>query len=440
MNNTELQKRLLKAIPGGAHTYSRGYDQYPENAPAIMMAGEGGYSQGSDGENYLDFVMALRSVNIGYAESSICNAAEHWMRRGNNLSRPSFVELEAAERLIDLIDSVDMVKFAKNGSTAVTAAVKLARGYTGKDSVAVCAQQPFFSYDDWFIGSTVIKKGIPEAIQAQTYKFDYNDLNSIESLFANHGEELACLVMEAAATEHPKVFEEKGGKNFLQCVQELCNQYGVIFILDEMITGFRWGLQGAQHYYHVTPDLCTFGKAMANGFSVAAVAGKRDLMELGSIEQNDRERLFLLSSTHGAEMSSLAAFMATLDFMESHPVIDHFWTFGGRVVESFNKLAEKHGVHKRFSAEGIDCSPYFSITNAVGENDLEMRTLFLQEMVREKVLMPCVALCYRHDEDALNHLNKALDHTFGVCALAAENGLEKYLQGRSVKPVFRKYN
>jgi len=440
MDNLDLQRRLLRAIPGGAHTYSRGFDQYPQNAPAIMESGKGGYSLGSDGNQYLDFVMALRSVNIGYAESSICEAATKYMMQGNNLSRPSFIELEAAERLIALVDSVEMVKFAKNGSTAVTAAVKLARGYTGRDDVAVCAQQPFFSYDDWFIGSTVINKGVPQSTQAQTFKFDYNDIDSLSTLLAERGDKIACLVMEAAALEHPVQYTGTEDENFLQAVQRLCRQHGVVFILDEMITGFRWDLKGAQHYYNIQPDLCTFGKAMANGFSVAAVAGRRELMELGSIDTPERERLFLLSSTHGAEMSSLGAFVATLDFMQDNPVIDHFWSTGKSVVDRFNRLTSKYRLEDRFEALGVACSPYYTIVDENGENDLAMRTLFLQEMVKQKVLMPCIALCYRHDEQALDHMEQALDKALEICALAAQRGFDGYLQGAVVKPVFRKHN
>ena len=148
------QKRLLKAIPGGAHTYSRGYDQYPSNAPQILTHGKGAYIYDPQGNKYLDYGMSLRAVNIGYSEDEIDAAAIEQIKNGNNLTRPSMIELEAAELLVDLIDSVDMVKFTKNGSTAVSAAVKLARAYTGRDLVARCAEQPFFSYDDWFIGST----------------------------------------------------------------------------------------------------------------------------------------------------------------------------------------------------------------------------------------------------------------------------------------------
>ncbi|WP_198009928.1 aminotransferase class III-fold pyridoxal phosphate-dependent enzyme [Legionella tunisiensis] len=167
----DFKSRLLHVIPGGAHTYSRGHDQYPENAPQIMVRGKGAYTYDNQGIEYLDYGMALRAVNIGYAEDEIDQAAFEQIRNGNNLTRASMIELEAAELLVDLIDSVDMVKFTKNGSTAVSAAVKLARAYTGRDLIARCAEQPFFSYDDWFIGSTPITRGIPANVIEQTKLF-----------------------------------------------------------------------------------------------------------------------------------------------------------------------------------------------------------------------------------------------------------------------------
>ena len=139
------QDRLLKAIPGGAHTYSRGYDQYPANAPQILKRGKGAYIYDENEKEFLDYGMALRAVNLGYANEQVNHAAIKQIEYGNNLTRPSLIELEAAELLIDIIDSVDMVKFTKNGSTATTAAIKLSRAYTGRELVARCAEHPFFS-------------------------------------------------------------------------------------------------------------------------------------------------------------------------------------------------------------------------------------------------------------------------------------------------------
>lgn len=427
------QDRLLKVIPGGAHTYSRGYDQYPTNAPQILTHGKGTYIYDPDGNKYLDYGMALRAVNIGYAEDEIDAAAIEQIKNGNNLTRPSMIELEAAELLVELIDSVDMVKFTKNGSTAVSAAVKLARAYTGRELVARCAEQPFFSFDDWFIGSTPLTRGIPQETIVKTKMFRYNDIASLEALIAQYPGQFSCVVLEPAATEEPK-------DGFLQRVQELCRKHSIVFILDEMITGFRWHMKGAQHIYGVTPDLCTFGKAMANGFAVACVAGKREIMELGSIEFEGRERVFLLSTTHGAEMCGLGAFVATMRFMQQHKVVEHLSDYGRKLTDMMQRQIDAHGIGHSFKVGGISCSPYYLTLDASGDSSLGLRTLFSQEMIRNGVLMPWIALSYRHGEEELAVTERAIEQAFKIYRLALDEGVGKYLNGPAIKPVFRKFN
>ena len=427
------QDRLLKVIPGGAHTYSRGFDQYPVNAPQILKRGKGAYIYDENENEFLDYGMALRAVNLGYANEQVNQAAFKQIEYGNNLTKPSLIELEAAELLVDMIDSIDMVKFTKNGSTATTAAVKLSRAYTGRTLIARCAEQPFFSYDDWFIGSTPLTKGIPQFETDNTKMFNYNNIESLEKLFVEFPNQIACVMLEPASSEHPK-------DNFLHKAKELCHKNGAVFILDEMITGFRWHLKGAQHYYDVKPDLCTFGKAMANGFSVAAVAGKREIMQLGSIEFIGAERLFLLSTTHGAEMSGLGAFVATMKFMKENNVVEHMWNYGKKLISTMNDLALKHGIEKNFVAGGIECSPYYLTFDKDGQNSLGLRTLFAQEMIKNKVMMPWIALSYAHGEKELEITRNALENTFEVLKKAVDEGYEKYLVGDVIKPVFRKYN
>lgn len=427
------QDRLLKVIPGGAHTYSRGYDQYPANAPQILASGKGAYVVDPDGNRYLDYGMALRAVNVGYAEDEIDAAAIRQILNGNNLTRASIVELEAAELLVDLIDSVDMVKFTKNGSTSVSAAVKLARAYTGRELVARCAEHPFFSYDDWFIGSTPLKRGIPGETFGLTKTFSYNDIASLQALFDQYPGQLACVVLEPAANEEPK-------DGFLRNVQELCGRNGSVFVLDEMITGFRWHMKGAQHTYGVIPDLCTFGKAMANGYSVSCVAGRREIMELGSIEFEGRERVFLLSTTHGAEMAGLGAFIATVGFMQRNAVIDHLWGYGRKLVAMMESEARAHGISDYFKVGGAACSPFYITLDRTGANSLPLRTLFSQEMIRNGILMPWIALSYRHGDAELAATEHAIGRAFAVYRRALDEGIDAYLQGPAIKPVFRKYN
>lgn len=455
MNPSSYQERLLKAIPGGAHTYSRGYDQYPLNAPEILSRGKGAYIYTPEETEFLDYGMALRAVNIGYAEEQIDEAAIKQIGYGNNLTRPSMVELEAAELLIDLIDSVDMVKFTKNGSTAVTAAVKLARAYTGREMVVRCQDHPFFSYDDWFISSTPITKGIPQDTINSTKTFTYNDIDSLRQIIEEYPGQIACVVMEPATSICPSVgdgkktcCEEKTcqlikptvNDNFLQQVQRICNEKGIVFILDEMITGFRWHLKGAQHTYKVKPDLSTFGKAMANGYSVACVAGKREIMELGSIEKKGAERVFLLSTTHGAEMNGLGAFIETVSFMQKNETVEHLWKYGSDLVAGMNNLAAKYEISNFFKVVGPSCSPIYQTLDLNNKPSLSLRTLFVQEMIKERVLMPWIALSHRHREDELSKTLAAVDRSLMVYKKALENGTNGLLIGPSIQPVFRKYN
>ena len=446
--------RLHAVIPGGAHTYSRGDDQYPTNAPQILEGGKGAMVWSPDGRRFLDYGMALRAVSIGYAEPAINQAAIRGLELGNSLTRASLIELEAAERLVSMVDSVDMVKFTKNGSTATSAAVKLARAFTGRDLVARCAQHPFFSFDDWFIGSTPITKGIPSATIEQTKTFAYNDIESLRRLIAQYPGAIACVILEPAASECPATVASPSGccsqavctrhatgpRNYLQQVESMCREHGIVFILDETITGFRWHMKGAQHVYGVRPDLSTFGKAMANGFSVAAVAGRREIMELGSIDKPGQERLFLLSTTHGAEMSGLSAFMATTDFLERHDVISHLWQFGAELIALFNRVAARHGLERHLIAGGPAANPFYATLDESGAPWFALRTLFAQEMIREGVLMPWMAFSYRHGEAELRQTEAALEKALAVCARAVAEDIGKYLGGPEIKPVFRRYN
>ena len=292
MQDRQFKQRLLKAIPGGCHTYSRGFDQFPGNAPDILDRGNGAYVWDIDENKYIDYGMGLRSVTLGYADERVNEAAYEQIKKGNGLTRASSVELEAAERIIDLIPCAEMVKFAKNGSNVTTAACKIARAYNGRKYIAIPEEQPFFSFDDWFIGNTKINKGIPEEHSSLTLKFKYGDIESVKSLFEQYPGEIAGVMLEPSTHITPcdtectlSCKEENDCKsckyrenNFLVELKSICKENSTILIFDEMITGFRWDLKGAQHYFDVTPDMATFGKAMANGFSLAALVGRRSCL------------------------------------------------------------------------------------------------------------------------------------------------------------------
>ena len=430
MNYSE---RLNKVIPGGAHTYSRGDDQYPANAPQILTKGEGCHVWDADGNKYLDYGMGLRAVTVGYGYKEIAEAAIQEIWNGNGLTRASLSELKAAELITDLIPNADMVKFGKNGSTVTSAAVKLSRAFTGKKYVARCFEQPFFSYDDWFIGNTPLTKGIPQEFSDLTLNFHYNDIASLEELFIKYKDSIACVILEPATYTEPK-------DNFLHKIKDLCAKNGSVFILDEMITGFRWDLQGAQKYFNIDADLVTFGKGMANGFSVSALAGKREIMDQGSINTEGAERVFLVSTTHGAEMCGLGAFNKTIEIYKSHDVVGHIWDYGRKFIDGINTISKNLGIGEYFYVEGYPCSPNYVAKNKAGEVSLGLRTLFAQEMMKEKILIPWVALSYSHSEADIQHTLQAVEKALKVYALGLEDGFEKYLIGKPIRPVFRKYN
>jgi glutamate-1-semialdehyde 2,1-aminomutase len=449
-----FKRRLEAVIPGGAHTYSRGADQFPANAPEILERGRGAYLWDPSGTRYLDYGMALRSVTIGYADPRVNAAAVEQIERGNNLTRASIIELTAAERLVDVIPSAEMVKFAKNGSNVTTAAIKLARAYTGRRYVCIPRQHPFFSFDDWFIGRTVMSRGVPEPHAASTLLFDYGDSNSLVRLFDAHPAQIAAVMMEPATTQtpcaaactHRLTYDSPcrvcvtEGRSFIHQVQGLCRQHGALFVLDEMISGFRWRLDGAQGYFGVQPDLTTFGKGMANGFSVAALAGRREVMEVGAINRPGAERVFLLSTTHGAEMSGLGAFVATLNIYRETDVCRHLWDYGRRLRDGLLEEAANAGVAAHFRLDGPDIHLAYVFVDAAGVPSLELRTLFAQEMVRHHVLMPWIAVSMSHGDDEFTLTMQAARAAFGVIRLALDSGVEKYLIGDAIKPVFRKFN
>lgn len=430
--NRQYKEKAHRYIPGGAHTYSRGDDQYPVNAPPVLVKGKDAYVWDAEGNRYLDYGMALRAVTLGYAFERVNQAGIEEILKGNNLTRPSTIEIDAAEAMVELIGGMDMVKFAKNGSTATSAAVKLARAYSGKKYIARCADHPFFSYDDWFIGSTVVSNGVPKEFSQLTLQFQYNDLPSLEALFIQYPGEIAGVILEPATTMVPK-------DGFLQGIKELCQRNGSVFILDEMITGFRWHLKGAQYYYDVIPDLCTFGKGMANGFSVAALLGKREIMEIGGL-RHQGERVFLISTTHGAEMAGLGALKETIKVYKELKVVEHFWNYGSKLLEGMSVIARDLGLEQYFQLDGVPVSPNYICRDRGGQVSLEFRTLFAQEMIKNGVLMPWIALSYAHNETELDLTLEATRKSLQVYSQALEQGIEKFMLGPAIKPVFRKYN
>ena len=433
VENIRLANIANNLIPGGGHTYSKGDDQFPANAPKIVDRGLGCKVWDVDGNEFTDMAMSLGSVILGHAYEPVLEAVRKQLAKGVNFCRPSVIEGQLAELLVDLIPSAEMVKFGKHGSDAVTGAVKLARAYTGRKYIARCADDAFNAIHDWFIGSTVISRGVPEEIQALTLKFNYNDIESCEKLFDRYPGQIACFNLEPASFVPPK-------DRFLEKLKTLCEKNGTILIFDEVVSGFRFGLGGAQQMVGVTPHLSAFGKAMANGFSVSALVGQKEFMRLGGIE-HDQERVFLLSTTHGGETHGLAASIACINEIKKHNAIDHFWKAGKALQDGVRKAAEEVGAEKYVEVSGYSVKPAFAFKDETGQVSMAARTLFMQETVAQGLLMPYVVPCFSHKEEDIAFALKCIKQALAIMKNAAEGkGMVAAVRGNIVKPVFRKFN
>jgi glutamate-1-semialdehyde 2,1-aminomutase len=421
-------ERLSELIPGGAHTYAKGEDQFPEGLAPVLVSGHGCRVVDVDGNEYIEYGMGLRAVVLGHGRSEVAAAVARQAALGTNFTRPATIELEVAEALLGCVGA-DMVKFTKDGSTANTAALRLARAVTGRDVVALCADHPFFSYDDWFIATTPMRAGIPPSVDPLTATFRYNDLRSLEEVFAEHPGAVACVMLEPERVEPPR-------DGFLEEVRRLCDVHGAVLVFDENVSGFRWDLGGAQAVHGVVPDLSTFGKAMANGFALSALVGKRELMELGGL-RTDRDRVFLLSTTHGAEHTALAAAIATIGIFRSEPVIERLHAQGRRLQDGVNERAAARGIADAFSVFGHPACLFYGTRDAEGRPSQPFRTLFLQETIERGLLAPSFVISEAHDDDAVEQTVEIVDAALGVYARALDEGVERYLRGRPVKPVFR---
>jgi glutamate-1-semialdehyde 2,1-aminomutase len=378
--------------------------------------------------------MGINCVLIGHAEPAIDDAAIEALRNGQNFSRPTPLELDAAEELVSLFPGMDMAKFAKNGSDANTAALRLARAITGRKKVAFDTSAPFLAIHDWFIGNTVMDAGSSKPDSDLALPFRFDDLPSLESVFEDNRGQLAAVILEPCRDRRP-------APAFLSRLRTLCDTHGTLLVFDEVVTGFRYALSGAQALLGVTPDLMSVGKGMANGYALTALLGKRQYMERGGLEHR-QERVFLLSTTNGAEQSALAAGLETIRFYRQHPVIEHLWDTGRWLMDAVAQAARSQGIEEYLGAEGdFACRPMLRTLDAHGTPSLELRTLLHQELLRHGVFMPWVCPSYRHGPSELDQTAEALHAAAAVYAQAIEQkSTAGLLLGPSVKPVFRKFN
>lgn len=365
----KLLERALLSIPLGSQTFSKSITQYPRGAaPLFIKSGKGCRVLDVDNNEYIDFVNSLASITLGYCDESVDLAVSEQLKNGVVFSLPHVLETEVAEKIISMVPCAEMVRFGKNGSDATSAAIRLARAYTGKDLVAVCG---YHGWQDWYIGSTARNLGVPTKTQSMTKRFEYNSLSSLEVLLEEYKNEFAAIIMEPMNVVYPE-------EGFLEGVRALATKHDVVLVFDETITGFRYSRGGAQEAFKVIPDLATFGKGLANGFPLSAVVGNKKIMSL-------MEDIFF-SGTFGGETLSLAASKAVLDKLSSGDVIERIEKSGRYLLEHLNNLINDLELNDYFYTSGHPSWSFLHIRERENINTFDVKTLFLQEMFKRGIL------------------------------------------------------
>lgn len=437
--SNEYRSKIHQLIPGGSHTYSKGDDQFPILSPAAIVRGKGSHIWDVDGNEYLDCSMGLTSVSLGHAYEPILDVVRKELENGVNFQRPSVLEKQMAETFLDLIPGHDRIKFSKNGSIVTTAAVKLARAKTGRKLVAFPLDHPFYSYDDWFIGTTPCNKGIPEEISALSVTFQSFNLESLKALFEKYPEQIACVITEPEKANYPHLAPDFKVGDFLQQAIDLCHENGALFIADEMVTGFKTGFPGSITNYNVQPDMATWGKGIANGFSFCALTGTKEVMDLGGIINEGEEKVFLISTTHGGETHGLAAAMATIKEYEEKNVIAYNHSIGKKIIELCQQLVLESNLSDYIEVVPAEWMPVFIFKDESKGASQGFRTLFLQEMIRRGVLFQGIFVpCFSHNEDDVFYFAKAFGESLKVYEQALEKGYAEFLTGSPAKAVFRR--
>ncbi len=416
-----LLERALATIPLGAQTFSKSMTQFPRNvSPYFAASGKGATLIDVDGNVYLDFVNALASVLLGYADDDVDAAVRAQLERGVTFSLSHELEIEVAERLCRLIPCAEQVRFGKNGSDATAAAVRLARAATGRDRIASCG---YHGWQDWYIGTTTRDLGVPAAVKALTSTFRYNDAGSLEALLAQHPGEFAAVILEPLGADEPQ-----GG--FLEAVAELTRAAGALLVFDETVTGFRVHLGGAQALTGVTPDLATFGKGLANGFPLSAIVGSRRHMKL-------MEDIFF-STTFGGETLSLAAARAVLDRLERDRVPERLASLGTHLRDGVLRLVAERACGDVFAISGHPSWTFLRIAPTQRTSAAQIKTLLLQELFARGILfLGTHNLSAAHERADIDRLLVCYGELLPwIAELARAGRIDSALRAEVLKPLF----
>jgi glutamate-1-semialdehyde aminotransferase len=419
-NSDALWERAVKVIPSGTQTLSKGPDQFVRGvSPKYLQRGKGCRVWDVDGRDYIDYPLALGPVLLGYDYPPVTEAVMERVREGAVFTLMHSLEVEVAEMVVDMVPCAEMVRFAKNGADVTSAAVKVARAYSGRDHIAYSG---YHGCQDWYAVTTERNKGIPKVLKEFMHPFQWNDISSLQDVFSRNPGKVACVILEV-----PGIEPEEG---FLQRVKDLAHGNGALFVMDEIVTGFRFSLGGAQQYYGVTPDLACFGKGMANGFPISVLAGTKEVMK-------ELEEVFF-SMTFSGDTVGLAAARATLTELMKKPVLKHIWDTGRTLQEGLNSTAARLGLPEVVGGQPV--RGHFTFRDKEGRSSPELKSLFLQETLKRGVLFGGpVFISYSHSEGDIRKTLEVSGEALQVVKKAYEEGtVEPWLEGQVIGTVFRK--
>jgi glutamate-1-semialdehyde 2,1-aminomutase len=422
LNSETYLARARKTIPLGAQTFSKSITQYPLGvSPFFIARALGSHSWDVDGNEYIDFINALCSVTLGYADSDVNAAVRDELQNGTIFSLSHPLEAEVAEMICELVPSAEMVRFGKNGSDATAGAVRAARAFTGRDHVLVCG---YHGWQDWYIGATARNKGVPSAIRELTHPVPYNDLAAVEAKLQELNGRVALMILEPMNTTEPL-------PGYLAGLKDRLHAAGALLAFDETITGFRFSNGGAQELFGVTPDLTTLGKGIANGFPLSAVCGRRDVMM-------EMEEIFF-SFTMGGETMSLAAAKATLQKLKREPVVRTIRERGTRVKREVAGLIKKNRADHFLSVAGDPTWNFLVVGDTPKATSWEIKTLWLQEILARGILsLGTHNMSYAHTDADIDKLVEVYDEVFSLLVRAVEEGsVRQYLHCEPLKPLFK---
>jgi glutamate-1-semialdehyde 2,1-aminomutase len=422
VNSVAHLKRAELTIPLGTQTFSKSKTQYPVGvSPLFATEARGAHIWDIDGNKYIDLVNSLAAVTLGYGDDQIAKAVKSQLKKGVTLSLPTKLEAEVSELITNLVPSAEMVRFSKNGTDATSAAIRLARSYTGRDHIIVCG---YHGWQDWFIGSTSRNKGVPKAISDLTHSFEYNNIDSLKSILSKLENKVAAVILEPMNTTYPT-------KDFLSSVKDLTHKAGAVLIFDEVITGFRFSKGGAQELFGVTPDLSTFGKGIANGFPLSALVGKKEIML-------EMERVFL-SGTFGGELLSLAAAKIVLQRHLKEDICGDLENKGVRLADLTSKAISENGLQDVVSLSGHPSWKFINWQSTINYSVSEIKTYFLQEIFQEGILvLNSHNVTIAHNKKILTRVSEAYNKVFrNVREAIDKNILREQLKVPALVPLFK---